>query len=255
MQLRTQIKARECILLYGGPGAGKSHAVLSIARKCPGDQFHIVDNDLAYQRLLETEFDDLDNVTVYDVDSEDWEEQLDTAKKAKGECGPDDWFVFDMTTETWQAVQSWFTAKVYGMDHADYFLRLRMNKGDSKQNVELVQDDRWTVINNQYKKLQRIWMNGGCHVLCTAEAASLSPYDKGDTKNTFGEYMYKPKGQKRTGHLFSTVILMEKKQVGKWTMTTVKDRGRVEVERQEVKDFAIDYLMKVAKWRPTRESS
>jgi len=254
VQLVSTIESRESILLYGGPASGKSRAVLSIARKCPNSQVHIVDNDYAYERLLETEFDDVQNVTVYEVDSEDWKEQLDTAAKAKEECGRDDWFAFDMATETWQAVQSWFTQKVYGMDHADYFMQLRMNKdAKSKQNVELVQDDRWTVINNEYKKLQRLWLpSKKCHVICTAEAATLSPFDVGDTKKTFGEYQFKPKGQKRTGHLFSTVILMEKKRVGSWMMTTVKDRGRAEVEQKEVTDFAMDYLMKVAKWRPTQ---
>lgn len=256
MEIRTPFKARERILLYGGPGVGKSRAVLSTARSIPSARFYVVDNDLSYGRLLETEFSDVQNVIVFDVDSDDWEEQLAAAQKASDQCQPDDWFVFDMLTETWQAVQSWFTEKVFGVDHADYFMQLRIQKEAQKEKdrrpVHMMNDDRWIVINRQYKKLQRTVLTCSGHVICTSEAASIdSNFDDKETKSEFGEYGLKPKGQKRWAHIFSTVLLLKKSRSGVWSMTTVKDRGRTEMLDKPINDFAKDYLMLVAGWRPT----
>lgn len=251
LSLEPTISKRERILLYGGAGVGKSNAVLATARRLPGSQFHIVDNDFSYGRSLETDYSDIENVTVYDVDSDEWEETLEYNQKAAESCGRQDFYVFDMSTSSWQAVQAWFTTKVYGVDDADYFTELRMNK-TNKQPVQLVNDDRWTVIYKQYKKLRRCVLTCAGHVIWTAEASKLGDFDNKEQKTEYGDYLYKPRGQNSIPHLFHTVLYLQKNRVGKWSMTTVKDRGREEMTEVEVKDFSMDYLRRIAGWKPTK---
>lgn len=57
--LRSSLISRERICSFGIGGAGKSYDGLCIARASKGVTVWIIDNDNAYERLLETEFDDL----------------------------------------------------------------------------------------------------------------------------------------------------------------------------------------------------
>jgi hypothetical protein len=45
-----------------------------------------------------------------------------------------------------------------------------------------------------------------------------------------------------------TVLWLTKKRIGEWYITTIKDRGRKELEDQAVGDFAEDYLQAIAGW-------
>lgn len=108
----------------------------------------------------------------------------------------------------------------------------------------------WSVINPEYRRLQNMLLRCPGHVYCTAEVDAVdSARDNTETKGLFGAYGVKPRGQKRTAHIFQTVLLMKKKRIGEWTMTTVKDRGRKEVEDVEVGDFGVRYLRRVAGWK------
>ena len=59
--ITTTRRARERILVYGGPSMGKSTALLQIAREVidAGQTVYAVDNDNALERLLEEDFDDI----------------------------------------------------------------------------------------------------------------------------------------------------------------------------------------------------
>lgn len=259
MQLRPTIQPRERILTFGVAGTGKSNNLLTIARRCPNNTFYVLDNDVSYERLMATDFTDLENVKVYNVlgeGAEGWEEHLSVVREIKDQMTRDDWMVIDSTTPTWSVVQEWFTEKVFSQDIADYFLQVRMAKQEGKDKKKSLGALEgwydWPVINKEYRKLHNLILNCPGHIYCTAEMASISDEDDKDVKGLFGPYGVKPAGQKRMGHLFQTVILLSKSRAGKYAMTTVKDRGRTEMENQEVEDFGRDYLMRVAGWKPGR---
>ncbi len=254
------IQARERILAFGPPGVGKSNAILTVARRCPGSQFYVLDNDYAYDRLLATDFTELSNVEVAVAD--EWPDYVPQIKKWK-EAGvnKDDWLVIDSMSATWPVVQSYFIEQVFGKEDDDYFLKFRMmqqekggrQKGESGNPLEGFTD--WSVINKMYNRLYVEIAKWPGHVYLTAESEVISKDEKDRAvKATFGSFGVKPRGQKRLGHTTHTVLLMMKGQTGRYTVSTVKDRGRVELEDEEMGDFGKDYLVAVAKWRPQRVS-
>lgn len=260
--LKPPIDPRERILGFGLAGTGKSHAILCIARRCPDVQFYVMDNDMAYARLLATEFTDLSNVDVREVDSDDWEMTLETVGQIHREMKRDDWCVLDSTTPTWQAVQGWFTEQVFDEGIEDYFLEVRKMKTSKKEKGKDVTLGAfegfmdWPVINKQFAKMHRLIMRTPGHLYCTAELANVS--NKDDDKQTlqvYGTYGVKPAGQKRMPHLFQTTLLFTKNRVGEYFLTTIKDRGRPEQENMEMEDFAKDYLMAVAGWKYGRPAA
>lgn len=254
--LRPSINPRERLLTFGVGGTGKSAALLRIARKCPTDTFYVLDTDYGnYDRLLATEFSDLDNVRVYVVD--EWDEYTEHVKEIQAEMQRDDWLGIDMMTQSWQAVQGWFTNQVFNSDIAEYFMEVRKKKAEADQGKKsLGAFDGWMdwpVINKVYFKFYNQLLKTPGHLYMAAEQDATSSDDDKEVKAAFGPYGVKPRGQKRLGHVASSVIWLTKSRSGgsgHWAMTTIKDRGRVEVEDEIVKDFATDYLMKIAGWRP-----
>lgn len=256
MTLRPKISPRERILTFSTFGAGKSNALLTIARKCPTDTFHVLDNDFAYERLLATDFADLSNVHVTNCD--EWQDYIPTIKRIGGDMGRDDWLVLDSTTATWDAVQGWFVEQIHGESIEEYFMEVRAKKAanrnsDKKSLGALEGWMDWPVINKQYVRLYNALLNVTGHLYLTAELTVLGSESDEDreTKALFGPHGVKPKGQKRLGHIPHTVLLLSKSRTGEYRMTTVKDRGRREVEQEPVTDFSKDYLMRLGGWRPT----
>lgn len=256
----------ERILTFGTMGSGKSQGMAKIACYMPpGIHVHVLDNDGSWPRILAgDEFRHLTNVTVHQLDATDFQSHVDIVQSLRPQLSPKDWLVCDLITPTWEAVQSWYTDTVFHQSIDEYFLAVRAQMKTTKQGG----DDKtlgafegftdWPIVNKVY---QRRWMRPltsvPCHVYCIAEADKVSEGGRGmtgdskDTKALFGPYGAKPKGQKVTGHRFATVLLMKKERVGGWTMTTVKDIGRATVENLPVTNFAVDYLLKIAKWKPT----
>ena len=276
LTLTPKIPVPERILCFGAAGSGKSNNVLQIMRKLPNKKFYIVDNDLAYYRMMAEEYPDVlerGNYQLYEVDSGDWVAQLEAAEAASRACGEGDWYVFDMVTETWEACQAWYSEQIYSKDIADFFLDKRLElehrreegraalaagAKDAKIPGNIVVFDQltdWGYINKQYKKLYRTFLDVNhkkAHLYVTAEATKVNQgADDQDTITEFGPYLFKPKGQKRMRHLFHTVILMKHPSKDKWTGTSIgKDRGRPTFVDKPITDFATDYLVGVAGWKP-----
>lgn len=245
----------------GGPGTGKSNNLLAVARRISG-HVHVIDNDNAYDRMLETDFSGLENVDVYP--SWGWDATFANAKKICEQMERDDWLAVDILSPTWQMVQDWFSENVYGDDLATYMLRARQTiqtyndaQKSKKDEVKSLQPFDgyldWSVINPQYAKFMAMLRNCPGHVYCTAEVDAVdSKRDDAQVQGLYGAYGVKPRGQKRTGHQFSTILMLLKRKVGEWEMTTIKDRGRREVEGEKVGDFALSYLVRIAGWRPAK---
>lgn len=261
ISLRSPLQSREFILGFGAQGTGKTRALLDIARRCPADRFYVLDNELeSYDRLLETIYTDVVEVGNVHVDRlDEWGE----IKQWVGDIGAtvrrDDWVSVDSTGDTWPAVQNWYTEEVFGgQDMADYFVEVRKakagkrEKGEDKKALGAFEGWMdWPVINQQY--MRRFYMplrKMNCHRWLTADAGRLGSDDEKEVRALYGPYGVKPVGQKGLGRLPQTALLMTKTRVGEFFLTTVKDRGRRELEEEAWGDFARDYLMKIAGWRP-----
>lgn len=247
--------SRERILNFGPAGSGKSHAVLTIARRCPTSMFYVLDNDNAYPRLLDTDFVDVrarGNVQVQPV--WEWDDSLAYFEKVSRGCRPDDWVVFDIFGDTWKQVQDWYAMQVHGQDLGDYFLQVRKGLADGEKTLGGFSGfTDWAVVNPQFNKLVKALLRCNGHLYCTAAIDKMVVGDDTDAANralyTNG---YKPVGQKHIGHKFQTLLMSGKGRGSggsNWTLTTVKDRGRVEVDRMPWTDFAVEYLVNVAGWR------
>jgi hypothetical protein len=259
VKLRSPHRFKERILLYGGGGVGKTTAVLSIARAMSEGKVWVIDNDYsyAYQRALETEFDDLDNVEVIEVDA-DWGECVEAIAKVVAEADPEhDWLVIDPFSPLWDYVQTWMSNQVHSADLADYVVKLRAESADIKSfNKELGDAMNWPVVNRVWTerllKPIRKWKG---HLLLVCEAQNTGKNDDEEARDLFGHLGTKPAGQKRNHHIASTNLLLTKSGHGEYRITTAKDRNRDELEKQPFDDFALDYLRDVAGWERVKEAS
>lgn len=243
---------RERILGIGGFGSGKSYSWLSIARQAQKTgspaKFYCLDTDAAIERMLAEEFQELENVKLYNVF--DWSEYESALDEAIQNAGPDDWIVVDMIDLAWDAVQAYFTDQVFDKEISVYFLEIRKAlKGQRLQTFDGWRD--WTVIN----KLYSAWMNkliykAKSHVFCTAKVEAVdSDKDDKETRLVYGAYGVKPKGQKALGHQFHTVLLFTCVKPGDWIITTIKDRGREPFTGQKLVNFPMQYLVGKAGWK------
>ena len=99
---------KERQLIFADNGAGKSDAILCIAKRLPEAQFRILEIDWAPSAalLLESDrFAGVSNVEVVWAYPDDWEAQRDGFDWLQNETRPDDWAAIDSATHTWPAVQ------------------------------------------------------------------------------------------------------------------------------------------------------
>jgi hypothetical protein len=261
IKLESPWKFRERMLFTGGGGAGKTEAVLSIARRLSKGKMWVIDNDFsyAYERALETTYTDVRDegrVEVIEV-GDGWEPLVEaTARVMREGDHNDDWLVVDSASPTWDAVQGWYAQQVMGGSLAEYMVELRKNSADMKEfNKALAADGRWQFINKEYfDKFYGVIRNWRGHLILTAEAAAIGRDESDEIKEVFGHLGYKPKGQGRLHHIGHTNLFFVKRGHDRWTVTTVKDRNRQEVERMDVKDFAMDYLRGIAGWKVVVEA-
>lgn len=246
---------KERLLVYGGAGTGKSTVTLNIARHRPDDHFHVIDMDysMTYERLLQTEYQDVDavgNVTVHEVEPE-WEHFVEVFSEiVQGEDSENAWLTIDPVTVTWEIVQAWWLDSVQGTDIADYMMQLRRDTDNSKEySAALAEAMQWPAINKQYQqKFYRNFHKWRGHSILVCEAQELGRQADVDDKALYGFIGYKPKGQKTMPHAAATNIFLDHPKINQWRFTTAKDRGRELQEKAELNDFAIDYLVEVGGW-------
>lgn len=273
-------RSRERILAYGHEGTGKSSALLTIARAQPHRRFFIIDNDNAYDRLLETDFEDVaeqgnvffggslnghpkawddDHGFCTDADVNTWDGSKRLIQEGLAAADRDDWLVVDMTVKLWEYVQEWFIEGIHGASGADYFLQVRKEKqrivDDPKQKnpgslggIEGWMD--WPVINTEYfAGMSTPLVNAHCHLWMSTSANKISTEDAPEIKNLYHTGS-KPGGQKGTGHLAQTVLQFSRNRQGAFKLTTIKDRGREAWTGQEFgEDFAKAYMVDTAGWK------
>lgn len=246
-------QARERILLMGAPGTGKSTAAGTIARtmratKQPGKVW-IVDTDNAWERMVEEQFPDLDNIVLLPADG--WSDYREAVEKARANADPDDWIVVDQVGMTWGMVQDYFTEQVFQSDIGDYFLQVRKELKGGKKNLEAFSGwTDWIVVNKLYKSvtLPLLLHHTKCHVLAATAIERVSDNDDKRLREMFSQWGVRPAGQKDLAYQFHTVLILAEPTKEKWVMSTVKDRGRPKQDKATVRNFAIDYLRALAGW-------
>lgn len=240
----TQLKER--ILLYGGPGSGKTHAYLTIASLLqhyghPG-KMRIMESDLgSTQRMHALVFPHLANIEIAPCEEwEDYEKALERFRKASL---PHDWIVLDLSCRSWDAVQEAYSQAVYKKDLADHMLSERQkHKGGA------IDQAGWGVIKSMYRAFVRdLLLVPKCNVLMCATADQLSDTDNAITRSTFDWVGHKPAGEKKFAHHPDTVIYFQQRRGGVYWAQTIKDRGRQRMD-QEIKFFATEYLCAVCGW-------
>lgn len=261
MPLSSPHRFAERLLLYGGGGAGKTNTVLNIASHLPADgsHMHVLDADysMAYDRALGTDFQAAaDRVTVHTVDA-DWEpftgQLADIAANADDPLN--DWLVIDPISPSWSWVQDWYLETVYGDDLAAFLVSLKKQHAadPSAYQAALMDNMNWPTIKKEYEK--RVWrqiQRWRGNLVLVAESKALHFRESDDMKQMFSFVGAKPVGESRLPHVCSTTLYLDHPKPGSWTMTTIKDRNRVEMTRQEVSDFGLDYLVGIGGWQPVR---
>jgi hypothetical protein len=248
-----------------------------MARAClfPGQTLHVVDFDNAASAWLETEFADLglasewingewlDEYTVEDgkvalYHCATWSDYKYALGEVLARSDGDDIFLIDSGTQLWAKCTRWGVERVMGesMDEylLDWFLKQKeAGKGGKEGQQALVSDGLYTPINAEWESyVTGLFTRPPCHLIVTAEAKELRSDGKEgrDLRGLYGDVGLKPDGQRSMGHKLRTVQLCQKGAMGQWWVTTVKDWGRDEWEREEVgDDWPGRYLKDVAGWK------
>ncbi len=270
-KVMSATNTRERILTMGGPNAGKTFNYFTIARLALATgsdaHFFVIDTDeTAMRTLIDPGFtslwnDDstLKNITIVNVAG--WEELLAAletvqGRLVKGKYIPgtgmmrdQDWLMIDMLSPTWGWVTDWYTRRVFDKGTDEFFLQQRekMKEGDKKmQGLEGWKD--YGIINPAYAVLQDRILRTPGHIYCTAEVKQISDQADKETRLMFGPYGVIPVGQKRTPHLFSTILWQSEPRSEVREVITIKDRSRPVLQGERINDFAVDYLCGVAAW-------
>ncbi|MDX1746615.1 MAG: hypothetical protein R3324_11810 [Halobacteriales archaeon] len=259
--LKSTNRSRERILAFGMEGAGKTFGWFSIAAKTDG-HFYVLDTDNTVEPFLDGErFGELADRVTYHVPWGGWEEYVDFLDKALTDMGPEDWLVVDRVDQVWEEAQQEFSRKIFdqGIDEVWMTYRTAMeNDKDKKGGSPFDGFTDWAVI----KKLHSRFMVGDStkpglirapgHVYLTAGEKRVDSKLEKDPNvlRTYSRIGVRPAGNKENGHMVRTVLRFIGNTPETWRLTTVKDRERAQLDAVKVGDFATDYLLKIAGWRP-----
>jgi hypothetical protein len=178
---------------------------------------------------------------------------VDKGKFYKGAANPKtDWWIMDSITHPWQYVQAWYSLQVHGEELSDHMVRVRKEASDLTEYNKLLSGDMtWPLINREYQRLITLMHHWRGHLVVTAEAQLLGKKEDEQDKMLFGPLGFKPAGQKSLHHQMSSNLFLYTTNEGgtKWRMIGAKDRGRELAFKEEIEDFAMDYLVQFAEWR------
>jgi hypothetical protein len=269
---------RERQVIYGSGNAGKSTAMLTLARRYQLGHVHVLDADDAWEFMLYEDEEpnkkllDRGNYTLHQVNDEQWDEEhghYATLLRVEEQLQPGDIVIYDKVSGGWGAVQDWFDHKVFGMGHADYYVKMRAmledereaareGGGKGKRTAPLYDSLRdWGPINAQYRLLYATLyrINRKAHLFLLADAAKVGDNDDGDLKKMVAPFGgNKPRGQKGLfGFPHTVLYLSHDVRAESFEISQVKDRStRLADEKRldevEWEDFTKTYLGPVAGW-------
>lgn len=256
MGLRTS-GPRERILLMGGWGVGKSTAAVKISEQMEGKMF-VIDTTFEAERNFVGK-DQGGDVDIRHV--EDWDEYMGAVSNIRLSGSVGDWLVVDRVDPVWDMAQAGFSEKAYGKEVQDWFVEF---KADGKTGHPFAGEYgvNWSIIKRMNMGFMTEVMRFPGHVLTTAAVKSVefpsrdgSGGDKPEVRAEFGKYGVRPAGWKELGFAFHTTLLLNEVVQGQWTFTTVRDRGREQVNGKQMKNFVTSYLIPIAGWKFGKEPS
>lgn len=258
--------AKERIMIYGGPGIGKTHQFFQIAKwhhqLGSNAKFYGISTDQAFEVLWMN--DELPNVEWTDVAT--MEEAMQAIRNYHNKAKPGDWLCVDLIDDIWKMAQDEYAAKQGKQTNAKVKDLGDLWNVDPGSNYP-IEGWEWGQPNARYRAFANNYMlRSPAHVMVISGAQPLMGESKsgssGESKlnvDTFGHIGFKPKGQKDQGHQFHTALYLESGGRHKQKWATAKERwGKREHVGQEMKngqyrtvpfdDFFLDYLVGVAGW-------
>lgn len=247
--MKSNSIAKERILVMGGFKAGKTTAWCDIASwykrtETPG-KFYVMDTDMTVERSLEA-YEGVGDIIVSD-DIQSWPEFKLAAAKFRQLGTQDDWLIVDSIDFAWEAVQDWYVEQAFGESSDAFFLDFKRQGKDGHPLADGF-GMNWNVIKKQYQPVLANIRRFPGHVLVCTPAESTAQEKDANVQRVFGKYGVKPKGEKRLGFNFHSLLLMLNNAKDDYRITTVGDRSRKELVNEKVNSFTMTYLKGVAGW-------
>ncbi len=256
--LASSGSTRERLLIYGSYGTGKSKAVLDIAALLQATStpstIRILSTDDGPPRMLEGGYSSLSNVKVYDcVGFDDFDVIRRSAKSIADDSRPNDWAVIDMANHVWDAAQSYFSERAFGKSVDEYFLEMRAQLAAKQAANPKTKNENpfdgwkdWPVIKKLYNAvISDVMFGSKCNVIMICGEKKAMDDEDGDYQFV-GQV---PEGEKHLSHLVHTVIRFTRSKMGVYSMTTIKDREREQMQLLPISNFATQYLIGIAGWK------
>lgn len=252
---KSQLPVKERILLYGGPGSGKSSAAFHIAKfyeqtGTPG-KIYIADTDSAAYRTYEAGYKSLTNIEILPI--YEWED-LQALKSLP--FGPTDWLVIDFISSSWQMIQDWYADQLFEHDMNIQIMYTRMKIEEQKRGINTKEKTPqaldswrdWPAINGMYYKwLNTLFSRERVNIIGTSPAKVAGENTPPQILSLVKSIGLVPEGQKNLVHAFHTLVYMNKVNRD-YTFTVLKDRERELVSGKTMIRFPISYLQEVANW-------
>lgn len=260
MPLHKPTPARERIMCYGEYGSGKSYSWVKWAewmlRTKSSGKVHLLDMDFASARQAEA-FVGFEQVVVPYMVLE-WPDIGAAFAKINPVATAEDLLVIDHGDTPWQLVQDWYTEQAFGKDAADFFLDFK-KAGNTGNPLADAFGTNWQVINKLYNRdFANNFLRFPGHILMSVKAEPVrrpdprkqnAPSDSPEILEMFGRAGMKPRGQNALPFQMLTVLHMTMVRQGEWRYSTIKDLHREYSTGAPLKDFVVDYLVKVAGWK------
>lgn len=259
IQLESPHKFSERFLLYGGGGSGKTNTALNIVSHMKQGEMYVIEQDysLAYERALATDFPEVENRVHVTSADPDWPSFIEAVEAAVAAGDPEhDWLVIDPVSSSWDQVQEWSIEAQYGRDLVGVLVELKQQFGTDTRGYSAALGEmlNWNLVKKEYSRLWKAIQRWKGHLILVAEAKALGNREDDEAQMLYGPLGYKPVGNASLKHVASTTLFLDHPKRGVWRATTVKDRNRVEMDKETIEDFGLDYLQQVAGWEVARRA-
>lgn len=269
--LRPPTPTSERILLYSAQGGGKTTAVLTCAAllhqmatasSTTPPTFHVMDTDNRYaKQSLGHEGISTAHLRIHRCRT--WPDIQRACRVIL--CGdhatstppaaPDDWVILDRAGEAWRMVAHHYISSRYGKEPDEYFLewqRAQDAQNKSTRGNPLLEAYS-SVINPMWFGLINPLLNSDFHLVCCTAAVAVNTEgprtDSPETRLLFWRGV-KPEGQKDLPAKMDSILLLNQRRGG-WDLSTDREiLPRTYHDHAPLTNFASDYLIGTAGWRP-----
>ncbi len=267
--------APERIMLFGGPGQGKSACWIDIAQKMheggSEGKVVVIDSDNAVEAMFGEGYPHL-RETVINIPVFNWTDLRDAQRQViEMDLGINDWLVHDMMSFPYTEVRRHYTELVHGQDLEEYLIETAklINMAKAKDEGHEREFGDWNAAD--WSHMGKIYLNYEvpltlrmkCHVMAVCEEREVMPHQaKADVVKRYKRVGgFKPYCNNSAEHRFRSVIRVKAPGKGRELMQA-KDRYREErwddkatrntIDIGDMHDdggFVQAYLIPIAKWR------